>query len=161
MSKNKIFTIMAVMSVLIFLNSNLVYATENEGVSFEPPWITLEDEEGILTKGTRPPEKDKIYTNNQYVSFWGSAERSNLFTDYNFHNVYQITCIITNDSASDLEVTLCHHIVFGDYSEDETFTVSANSTQTLYFRNLSEKTYYFLRFSAPSDFSGKVLGFQQ
>lgn len=161
MSIKKFFILCSVMSVLLFFDENPVYAKENVGVSYEPPWVTMEDEGEILTRGTEPPEKDKIYTNNQYEPFRGWAEHSSLFTDYNFHNVYQITCIITNNADSDLEVTLCNHIIFGDYSEGQTFTISGNSTQTLYFRNLDKNKYYFLRFSAPSDFSGKALGFQQ
>lgn len=161
MSNKKFFILCSVISVLLFFKHDLIYATENEGVSYEPPQIRMESEGGISTRGTDKPLKDKIYTNNQYVSFWGSAEHSTLFTDYNFYNVYQITCIITNNADSDLEVTLCDHFSMGDYSERQTFTISGNSTKTLYFRDLNKNRYYFLRFSAPSDFSGKALGFQE
>ncbi len=162
MGMKKIFVMAMIVSVLLIFNSNSVFAVENEGVSLEPPKLWFEDEGGMTTRGTEPPPKDYLYENNQYVSFKGSADISSLFTDNCFHNIYQITCMVTNNSDNDLEVTLCYHKFLGEYySEDKIFTVPANSSRTLYFRDLNIKLYYFLRFSAPCDFSGRALGFAQ
>jgi len=63
-----------------------------------------------------------------------------------------------------MEVTLCYYSIWNwdkEYSEKQKITVPANSTKTMYFRDLNVNTYYFLRFSAPSDFSGRALGFQE
>lgn len=165
MSIKKFFILCSVMSVLFFLDGNLVYATENEGVSFEPPRVRIQGEEEIQTRGLERPSKDTIYTNNQYEPLAGSSSNAYLYSNKCFYGVYQITFTVTNNSASDLKVVLYCYTdspfnEFG-YSEVQSFNVSANSTKTLYFRNLDEKTYYFLSFKAPSDFSGRAIGFQQ
>lgn len=69
------------MSVLLFFNGNLVYATENVGVSFEPPGVRMESEGEISTRETVPPSKDTIYTNNQYEPLAGSASNSYLYSN--------------------------------------------------------------------------------
>lgn len=165
MSIKKFFILCSVMSVLLFFNGNSVYATENVGVSFEPPSVRMEDEGGISTRGLEPPSKDTIYTNNQYEPLAGSSSNAYLYSNKCFYGVYQITFTVTNNSSSDLKVALYYYTdswlnPFG-YSEKQSFTVSANSTQTLYFRNLDKDIYYFFSFKAPSDFSGRAIGFQQ
>ncbi len=107
----KLFIMAAVMSITLLFCANYVQAAENQGVSFEPPKPWTDGEGGISTRGTTPPPKDNLYTNNQYVSFRGSANTSYLFTDYCFHDIYQITCQVENNSSSDLEVTLCYYSI--------------------------------------------------
>jgi hypothetical protein len=116
---------------------------------------SVEDEITILGLYA-PPKSAVVDLTSSNLTFAGKAEVSTLYTNSNFKGKKRVTYSIKNSSSSTLTVTLHKK---GSLFSLRSFTVSPGTTKTgdLYpSGNLDASALYYLSFSAPSDFSGRL-----
>ena len=144
--------------ICAYSNDENVESDKLQGLSYRPP--SYKNIKIISFYGVDIPSDNLFYTNNVYQEISGTANVSYLYTDKCFNNVYRINAQITNNSNTVLTVTLCYRRGNEyNYSELKKQSIPDNSTKTLYFLDLNTQRKYFFQFSAPSDFTGRLLGF--
>lgn len=87
--------------------------------------------------------------------FAGEAERSTLYTNSHFKGKESVKYSITNNSTYSLTVKVYKANTLFD-TKVTTIKVAANSTAASTISDLDKSGLYYLSFSAPSDFEGKV-----
>lgn len=124
----------------------------NEGFSH----IKLfQDDKGISTYATYQPSKDDVHDlNDGKMTFYGEANISDLYTDTHFTGKSNITYRIENNHLSEDLVAKIYQ--YGNPIAKATINVKANTNQTGSISDLDSSKLYYIRFIAPSNFSGYV-----
>lgn len=123
--------------------------TENIGVSETRPII--EDE--IVPFGTGIPSSTKDLSDDSY-SFSGQGTNNHLYTNYSFNGADTYYIKVTNYRSEDLKFTV--------KSLTKTFmngSCAANDTRYYTVKNVPESTKIYIKFLAPSSFSGLIQGY--
>lgn len=136
----------------MLLSSSSLYASNGNITSNEVSISSTYEE--ILPFGLGAPSKDKVVDlNSKALDFSGDANNSTLYTNSNFKGKSTVSYEITNKLNRKLTVKVYK---YGDTFAKKTFTISSNSTESGTITGLESDSLYYLGFSAPSDFSGKL-----
>ena len=156
MSKKR-FVVMLCLTFLMCFPLTAFAATVNVGVSTQPPIIN--DDVIFKPDDTSTPSKSALYTIGDKHSVTGSATHSALYTNKCFKGVTSISYKITNNRSGDLKVRLCSYTNSGNVNYGiKTITIPSKGTTSGSFSELSSTKYYFIEFSAPSNFNGTIYG---
>lgn len=143
-----------------FNTSVLASSQENSGVSTEPPTFdeTYENLENITTPFGlgKPPKDAAVNLNYEPLTFSGYAQSSTLYTNSHFKGKTTANYSIKNDSKHTLTVEVYKRIDLWFDSKVDTITISPYSNKRGEISGLDSEGYYYLTFSAPSNFSGSV-----
>lgn len=155
--KRKKKLIVTVLFCISLLATMTVHAssTEYKNLSVNPPILC---EKGISTYGLGSPSTDNVYANGTQSYVSGEANNSKLYTNKCFYGVSKITASIVNESDKKLTVRLYNYVGAARIATTKTATISAGSKGSFHFDGLKSTTYYYLSFSAPSNFHGFVGG---
>jgi len=127
-----------------------------EGLSYEIPTSPYSNQ--ISPYSVSMPNKSNVYTNNSSQTVSGTASISTLYTNKCFKGVTSIGFLISNyRKDKDLSLNLRQYNTIGN-SSVSTKSIPRNGVGASSFTGLSTDKYYFIGFSAPSDFSGTVTG---
>lgn len=142
------------MSVIAFASESSQHELYN--VSTEAPVeVSLESNiGGISIQGLGKPSTDSyVNLKSKALTFAGHAEGSTLYTNKHFKGKSKISYSITNDCDSKLTVRF---YTSNGWFKSKKITVEANATLAGTIDGLDASKLYYLTFSAPSDFSGKI-----
>lgn len=128
---------------------------ENVGVSPELPAYVDEGEGEISPLGLGVPVNGWNISSKGQYDFSGSAQRSTLYTDYYFIGQSSYSVRINNSRNDTLRVDFMEKKPFLD-TRIRTFNVMPGATLLTNVRNLSSTGQYYLKFHAPSNFSGHI-----
>ncbi len=121
----------------------------NQGVSTTPPVEIQVTPFGL----NKPSTKNYVDLTKNELSFGGNAEVSTLYTDKHFKGKSKISYSITNNH--DKKLTVKFYTSSG-WFKSKSISIEANATLTGTIDGLDKDTLYYLTFSAPSNFKGKV-----
>jgi len=146
--------IMGVVAIimLVALMSATAFAADTSkngwyNVSTEPPT-------NVSACGLSKPSKSSyVDLNEKALTFAGEAQGSTLYTNKCFTGKSTVSYSITNYCDTDLTVKI---YATSSLFATKTMTVEANSTLSGTIDGLDKDAYYYLKFSAPSDFSGSI-----
>lgn len=162
--KKGILSLMTVLCCLLMPAIHVLGAEENRkaniGVSYEIPYVPNEfiDSE-MRPYGTVMPDIYSIYENNVEHSIYGTAAHSTLYTDSCFYGVNKISKKITNNIADTLTVKLRFQRFIGT-SLAYTESIPGYAYRSSWWLDLEPEKYYYIEFSAPSNFSGTIEGIE-
>ncbi len=128
---------------------------ENVGVSPEPPAYLYEGEGEISPLGLGVPSNVWNISSSGQYNFSGTANRSRLFTDYLLTGQSSYSVRIVNFRSDTLRVDLMRKGTLWD-TNIRTWNVLSNATLLSTQTGLSSTEDYYLRFHAPSNFSGHI-----
>lgn len=146
--------VIALSLILAVSSSSTAFATTtNVNVTTNPSYTVT----GISTNGLSVPTSTWSLNTDGTYSFSGSASNSTLYTNYLFYFTgnHGVLVSCTNNSSSTLTVKWKKKgSVFGSV---DSMTIEPGESGTMYnCESLSANAYYYLSFSAPSDFSGSI-----
>ena len=146
----KFLSIILVSVVLMVLNFNVCWA-ENINATANPMYMYNQD---ISTYEYYRPTQYYELTQGDY-HFEGSADLSDLYTNYYFKGISEFTISVVNYSDTTLTVkVLCLGSIF-DSTVDSTKVYSGCSVYST-FKNLDASKRYCLLFVAPCNFKGYI-----
>ncbi|MBQ8763430.1 MAG: hypothetical protein IJZ07_04945 [Clostridia bacterium] len=94
---------------------------------------------------------------NEQYNFSGSAEMSNLYSNYLFTDVSKVRIYVKNNHSTEtLKVKLLKQTAFDIDWSVSTENIAANGYRT-WDVTLDEDSTYMLKFYAPSDFEGYIM----
>lgn len=137
----------------IFNSSSIAFAYDNN--MFNVSTVAPIDEDSQTTYGLdKPSSSAYVDLNNESLDFKGKASLSYLYTNKCFTGKKNVGYVVTNNIDKKLTIKVYK---IGGISAVKTLTIDGNSFSvgTIYGLDPSEK--YYLRFSAPSDFSGSIV----
>lgn len=141
-----------IMMFILGTNVGATSAEENIGVSDNPP-AGAETDDGVSTQGLgKPTESYNI--KNSSMPFAGVANASDLFTNKYFTGSSSVSIEVHNHHSKTLKYKLYKK---GKFTAVETFTLKPGKSQ-ISARSLDSKGKYYIKFFAPSNFSGSVSG---
>jgi hypothetical protein len=138
---------------LIFMMGINVGAEEsatNVGVSEESP-VGSENSDDVSLNGLGKPT-ESVNISNKDMPFAGVANNSNLFTNNFFTGASKVAIEVHNKHSSTLKYKLYKK---GSLFAVETFTLKPGQSQ-LTALNVNSSGKYYIKFYAPSNFSGSV-----
>lgn len=139
-----------IMMFLISINVGAENLETNIGVSEDPP-IGAENEEGISPDGLDKPTTS-VNLNNGNMPFAGSANISPLYTNNFFTGASNVSIEVHNNHSKTLKYKLYKS---GKLLAVETFSLKPGQSQISH-RTLESSGKYYIKFEAPSSFSGSV-----
>lgn len=147
----KVISIMLVVAMVMGMSiTSFAGEVHNEScnVSTEKP------REPIAVFGLGKPSKDSVINlKDEELTFAGEAERSILYTNKHFTGKSTIKYSIKNNCNKKLTVKF---YTSSGWFKSKKIEVEANATLSGTISELDSSKLYYLTFSAPSDFSGKV-----
>lgn len=153
-SKKRVLALLLI-GLMLVGNMNTVMAAEQSklyNVSTVRPVVNW----GISTYDLgKPSTSAYVDLSEEALYFAGEAERSTLYTNSHFKGKESVKYSITNDSTYSLTVKVYKANTLFD-TKVATIKVAANSTAAGTISDLDKSGLYYLSFSAPSDFEGKV-----
>lgn len=130
-------------------------AFENVGVSVDPFYLDEVDEGEVSTRGVNPPISEWDVSKKGQYDFRGNAGKSDLYTNYYFVGKTSYRVEVKNFRSTTLKVELRKRSTFGS-SLVRSWNVHPKATLISSPRDLDKSGEYFLRFVAPSEFSGNI-----
>lgn len=166
MLKKSKFRLLSILLVMLFFNSTVVFADteqlsrssdenitiENAGAITEVPEINIED--NIAPFGINPPATAHNLKTQGRMNFSGVASGSTLYSNYYFIGKPEARIQIKNNHASkDLKVRV--------YKKNALYptwerVVYSGWTVNAHILNLDSNGLYYIKFDAPSNFTGYV-----
>lgn len=128
---------------------------ENVGVSLELPAYVDEGEREISPLGLGVPRNEWDMSIRGKYDFRGTAQRSDLYTDYYFTGQSSYSVRINNSRSDTLRVDLMQKNILWDTTV-RTWNVSPGASLFSGQTGLSSSNDYYLKFYAPSNFSGYI-----
>ncbi len=149
-SKKLVFSMMAGTMVL----SSNVFAADLTVIKEVPTQVESIHSSDIELYATyKPSEKDIHNLNNGKMTFYGTANSVDLYTNNHFTGKSSVSYEIANKSDKKLVAKVYKK---GSLFAEKTITVSPNATQYGTISGLSSSELYYIRFIAPCNFSGHV-----
>lgn len=105
---------------------------------------------------TKPAYKDCINLNSESMTFSGSANNQFLYTNNNFTGKSSVTITVTNKRNGKLYCWVYLNRKILPDSVKESMVIEANETGVFTVSDLNAGSEYYIKFQAPSDFSGSV-----
>ncbi|WMX55071.1 hypothetical protein [Peribacillus sp. R9-11] len=143
---------LSIMLVVLMFSSTVAFAEEGEsiGVTTESP---VTESGGITVFGTGTPTTSHNLVSSGRMTFSGSAQGSNLFTNKYFKGKSQVKVYVKNNHSTKLTLKIYKSTsVISVYSE----TLDSGHTLTAFPSGLDKNGLYYIKFAAPSNFSGYV-----
>ncbi|MCZ0702315.1 hypothetical protein J2T56_000648 [Natronobacillus azotifigens] len=128
---------------------------ENVGVSPELPAYVDEGEGEISPLGLGVPRNEWDMSIRGQYDFQGTAQRSTLYTDYLLTGQSSYSVRINNSRSDTFRVDLMQKNVIWDTTV-RTWNVSPGASLFASQTGLSSSNSYYLKFHAPSNFSGRI-----
>lgn len=122
---------------------------ENVGVTTEVPKV----DSGFSILSTSLPRDTYNIAKNGDMSFSGEADITDLYTNKYFTGVKNPRIVVKNYSKSTLTVRLYKK---NGWSNMKTWKVGGGNTLYAFTTDVSASGSYYLKFEAPSNFSGRV-----
>ncbi|MFP3511007.1 hypothetical protein SB775_15350 [Peribacillus sp. SIMBA_075] len=143
---------LSIMLVVLMFSSTVAFAEEGEsiGLTTESP---VNEGGGITVFGTSTPSSSHNLVKSGRMTFSGSAQGSNLYTNKYFTGKSQVKVSVKNNHSSKLTLKMYKNTsIFTVWS----YTLSSGSTLTAFPSDLDKNGLYYIKFEAPSNFSGYV-----
>ncbi|MDU6263074.1 MAG: hypothetical protein E6600_01080 [Anaerocolumna aminovalerica] len=141
----------------LFTNSTAFASTENFNVSTTKPTEYTNDGDITVFGTGKPSTKWDVSVDGTYY-FSGSAEVSTLYTNVKFtvNTANGLWINVNNKSGTTLTVKLIKDNLLFDTVIDTLTIAPYDSISTVYAESVIPGNYYYLSFSAPSNFDGSV-----
>lgn len=145
----------ATMIVMLLVGGTGAFAEENIGVTDKAPVFTEEGKEGeISVFGIAPPTTAHNLATQGQMDFSGVASGSTLYTNKFFKGKSKVELYVLNSHATaNLKVT----VMKGGLIDTTVWSTTVVPRGAVYINlDLSSTAEYYIKFSAPSNFSGYV-----